>query len=61
MCDDPGSDGYGTLYYHPANRRPLSQTGLLEESPRGANLHGHDVKVAPAHTPYRKGSSLSWK
>ena len=47
MRGDPGSDGYGTFYDHPANSRPLGQTGHLEESSLRTNLHGHAVKVAP--------------
>src|SRR6266849_3958453 len=48
MRGDPGSDGYGTFYDHPANSRPLGQTGPLEESSLRTNLHGHAVKVAPS-------------
>ncbi len=46
MRGDTGSDGYDTLYNHPTDRHPLSQTGLLEERPRRANLYAHSVNVA---------------
>ncbi len=45
MRRDPGPDRDDTLYDHPANRCPLSETGLLEESSFRTNLHGHAVKV----------------
>lgn len=47
MRGDTSSDGYHTLDNHPTDRQKLGQTGLLEESSRRTNLHGHVVKVAP--------------
>ncbi len=43
---------------HPANRCPLSQTGLLEESPRRTSLHAHAVNL-PSSVKSLAGSRVT--